>query len=131
MTSPDPGAGPAPSFAPWPHQCPPLLPVVLAFCIAIVAAEWSADHFVWAVSAIVSLVGCAVGLALCSRRARGLLLTTACMLALGYAYTMWRAVVLPPDHISHYLSPTPVTLEGRVLRLVKVGPNRTMLDLSA
>jgi predicted membrane metal-binding protein len=60
-----------------------------------------------------------------------LLLATAGMLVLGYAYALWTAVYLPADHVSHHLSPTPVTLEGQVLRLAKVGPNRTALDLSA
>jgi hypothetical protein len=44
------------------------------------------------------------------------------MLVLGYAYALWTAVHLPADHVSHHLSPTPVTLEGQVLRRAKVGP---------
>src|SRR5262245_50540189 len=121
---------PAPISPLYAHWYRPLVPVVTAFCVAILAAEWSADHFLWAVGTIGMLAGGCVGLALRYARVRGLLLSTACTLVLGYAYAVWVAVNLPADHVSHHLSPTPVTLEGQVLRLAKVGPNRTTLDLS-
>jgi competence protein ComEC len=105
--------------------------VVIAFCIAILAAERSAEHFPWAAGIIVMLAAGCVSLALWYTWARHLLLSAACMLVLGYAYALWTAVYLPADHVSHRLSPTPVTLEGEVLRRAKAGPNRTTLDLSA
>ena len=131
MTYPDPGADPAPILSRPPRRYRPLVPVVMAFCVAILAAEWSADHLLWAVGTIVMLAGLCVGLALWYARVRRLLLAAAGMLVFGYAYALWSAVYLPADHVSHHLSPTPVTLEGQVLRLAKVGPNRTALDLSA
>ena len=103
----------------------------MAFCIAILAADWSSTHFLWAIGTIVMLAGGCVGLAIRYASVRRLLLSAACMLVLGYAYALWTAVYLPADHVSHHLSPTPVTLEGQVLRRAKVGPNRTTLDLSA
>jgi competence protein ComEC len=50
---------------------------------------------------------------------------------LGYAYTLWSVVYLPADHISRHLVPTPITLEGQILRSMKTGQGKTTLDLSA
>jgi competence protein ComEC len=131
MTYPDPVSDPIPIPPVRPRRYRPLVPVVTAFCIAILAADWSATHVLWAVSTIVMLTAGSVSLAICYAGVRRLLLSAACMLVLGYAYALWTAVYLPADHVFHHLSPTPVTLEGQVLRRAKVGPNRTMLDLSA
>ena len=131
MTSPDSVLDPAPIPPLPPRRYRPLVPMVMAFCVAILAAERSATHFLWAVGTIVLLAAVCVALAIRDARTRRLLLSAACMLVLGYAYALWTAVYLPADHVSHHLSPAPVTLEGQVLRLAKVGPNRTTLDLSA
>lgn len=131
MTYPDPVPDAAPIPPVRPRRYRPLVPVVMAFCVAILAAEWSSAHFLWAVGTIAMLAGSCVGLAIRYASAQRLLLSAACMLVLGYAYALWTAVYLPADHVSHHLSPTPVTLEGQVLRLAKGGPNRTTLDLSA
>src|SRR5918996_3665714 len=64
MTYPDPGADLAPILPRHPRRYRPLVPVVMAFCVAIFAAEWSADHLLWAVGTIVILAGVCVGLAL-------------------------------------------------------------------
>jgi competence protein ComEC len=53
------------------------------------------------------------------------------MLVFGYGYALWSTVYLPAHHLSHYVGSAPVTLEGRMLRVAKVGPDKTMLDLSA
>jgi competence protein ComEC len=131
MTYPDSALEPALVSPLPPRWYPPLVPIVTAFCVAILAGEWSAEHFPWAAGIIVMLAGGCLCLALWYTYARHLLLSAACMLVLGYAYTLWTAVYLPADHVSRHLSPTPVTLEGEVLRRAKAGPNRTTLDLAA
>jgi competence protein ComEC len=103
----------------------------MALCVAILAAEWSADHLLWGVGAIVILAGVCLVLARRRASARSLLLSAACILVLGYGYTVWTAVYRAADDVSHYLSSTPVTLEAQVLRLAKVGKAKTALDLSA
>ena len=113
------------------HRYRPLVPVVMAFGVAILLAEWSADHLLWVLGTVVMLAGVCVGLARCYARARGLLLSAAGMLVLGYVYTLWTTGSVPATDVSRYLRPTPVTLEARVLKLGKVGPKRTTLDLSA
>jgi competence protein ComEC len=104
---------------------------MLAFGVAILAAEWGADHRLWGVAAVVTLGGLCGGLALRCTSLRAMLLSAACTLLLGYGYTLWTVGYLPAHHISHSLGSTPVTLEAQVLRRAKVGPNRTTLDLSA
>jgi competence protein ComEC len=131
MTHPDTPSGPSPTPPIRPYWYRPLLPVVMSFCLAIVVAEWSATHPLWAISALVMLAAAGVGLACCHRAARKLWLSVACTLVLGYGYALWSAVSLPANHISHYLVSTPVTLEAQVLRVAPVGPGKTILDLSA
>ena len=114
-----------------PQRYRPLIPVVMALGVAILAAEWSADHLLWGVGAIVLLVGVCLDLARRRASARSLLLSAACTLVLGYGYTWWTAVYRPADDVSRHLASTPVTLEGQVLRLAKVGQAKTALDLSA
>jgi competence protein ComEC len=77
------------------------------------------------------LAGACVGLARRYASVRNLLLSAACTLVLGYAYALWSMVYLPANHVSHYVGSTPVTLEGRVLRVAKTGQDRTTLDLLA
>jgi competence protein ComEC len=103
----------------------------MALGVAILAAEWSANHLLWGVGAIVLLAGVCVGLACRRASARCLLLSAACTLVLGYGYTWWAAVYRPADDISRYVRSTPATLEAQVLRLAKVGRGKTALDLSA
>jgi competence protein ComEC len=113
----------------WPHR--PLVSVVLSFGIAIILAEQSADQLVWGFILSGVFAGVCVGVALRWRAARSLLLAAACTLVLGYAYTLWSAVYLPADHVSRHLVPTPITLEGQILRAMKTGQGKTTLDLSA
>jgi competence protein ComEC len=103
----------------------------MALCVAILAVEWSADHRLWGVGAIVILAGVCLGLARRRANARSLLLAAACTLVLGYGYTWWTTGYRPADDVSRHLGSTPVTLEGQVLRLGKVGKTKTTLDLSA
>lgn len=103
----------------------------MAFGVAILAAERSADHLIWGTAAIVASAAACVGLALRYVGRRRILLSAACTLLLGYGYTWWTAIYLPAHHISHIMGATPVTLEGQVLRRAQTGPNRTTLDLSA
>ncbi len=131
MTHPDTALGPSAIASTPPRRYRPLMPVLMAFCVAILAAEWSADHLFWGIAAMLMLGGAGGGLALYYPSTRRLLLSAACTLLIGYGYTLCTAVSLPANHVSHYLGSTPVTLEGRVLRLAKVGPHRTTLDLSA
>ena len=103
----------------------------MALGVAILAAEWSADHLLWGVGAIVLVVAMCLELARRRASARSLLLSAACTLVLGYGYTWWTAVYRPADDVSWHLTSAPVTLEGQVLRLAKVGQAKTALDLSA
>jgi competence protein ComEC len=105
--------------------------VVLSFGIAIIIAERSADHLVWGFVCCAALAGIYVAVAVRWSIVRSALCSAAGILLLGYVYTLWSAVYLPADHVSRYLAPTPVTLEGQVLRLVKADPSRTTLDLAA
>jgi competence protein ComEC len=109
----------------------PLIPVVLALSVAILAAEWSVDHPLRGAGAIVLLAGVCLDLARRRASARSLLLSAACTLVFGYGYTWWTAVHRPADDVSRHLRSTPVTLEGHVLRLAKVGQAKMALDLSA
>jgi competence protein ComEC len=109
----------------------PLAPLVLGFCLAILLAEWSPRHPLGSVGGIAALTSASLALACLFRRARRLWLCTACALLVGYGYALWSAVSLPADQIAHVVGPTPVTLEGRVLRVVNGGGERTVLDLSA
>jgi competence protein ComEC len=131
MMYPDPIPAPAPTPSSQFRQHRPLLPVVTAFCVAILAADGSAAHPLWAAATVTMLAGGCVALGMRYAGMRRPLLAAACMLVLGYAYTLWSAVGLPADHVLYHLSPTPVALEGQVLRLAKVAPNRTTLDVSA
>jgi competence protein ComEC len=131
MADPDSLSGPFLISSTPPRQRRPLVPVVTAFSVAILAAVWSPDHRLWGVGAVVILAGIATGLALRYARMRRLLLAAVCTLVLGYGYTLWTAVYLPANDVSRYLGSTPVTLEARVLRLATVGHNRTTLNLSA
>jgi competence protein ComEC len=99
--------------------------------VAILVAEWSGDHLFWGVGAIMLLAGICVDIARRLASARSLLLAAASTLVFGYGYTWWTAVHRPADDVSHHLSSTPVTLEGQVRRLAKVGQAKTALDLSA
>ncbi len=130
MTHPDTASDPI-STPSSPRRSRPLVPVVIAFGVAILAAECGVHHLFWGVAAIVMLAGLCVALALRYATLRGMLLSAACTLLLGYGYTLWTVVYLPAHHISHYVGSTPVTLEAQVLRRAKVGPNRTTLDLWA
>jgi competence protein ComEC len=107
------------------------VPVVSSFCLAILLAAWSIDHLFWSMSAILMLAAICVSLARCYKGARRALFSAACTLVLGYGYALWSTAYLPAHHISRFLVSTPVTLEGRVLRVAQSGPDRTMLDLSA
>jgi competence protein ComEC len=131
MTHPDTASLPASIPVTPPRRYRPLVPVMMAFCIAILAAEQSTAHLLWGIGIVVMLAGVCVGLALRYTSARGLLLSAACTLVLGYGYTLWTAIYLPADDVSHYLDSTPVTLEARVLRLAKAGKAKASLDLSA
>src|SRR5262245_35162206 len=62
----------------------PLVPVVVTFCLAILAADWSLDRITWGITAVVLLAGGCVGLAVRYVGSRGLLLSAACTLLLGY-----------------------------------------------
>jgi competence protein ComEC len=131
MADPDTSAGPFSIPSTPPRQYRPLVPVVMAFCVAILAAEWSGDRRLWGIGAMVMLAGIGVILAHCYASVRRLLLSAACTLVLGYGYTLWTAVEPPANDVSHHLGSTPVTLEAQVLGLAKSGPHRTTLDLSA
>ncbi|HXH12063.1 MAG TPA: DNA internalization-related competence protein ComEC/Rec2 [Alphaproteobacteria bacterium] len=109
----------------------PVVPVVLSLAVAIFIAEHTADHLLWGVVASGGLAGVGVGMALRWRGLRGVWLTAACTLVLGHAYALWSVVYLPTHHISRHLVPTPVTLEGRLLRVAKASDSRTTLDLAA
>jgi competence protein ComEC len=131
MTHPDTAAVPASIPATPPRRYRPLVPVMMAFCIAILAAEQSAEHLLWGIGTMVMLAGVCVGLAVRYASVRGLLLAAAWTLVLGYGYTLWTAIYLPANDVSRHLGSTPVTLEARVLRLAKVGKAKVSLDLSA
>jgi competence protein ComEC len=131
MTHPDTASGSSsiPAIPLRRHR--PLVPIVMAFCVAILAAERSADHLLWGFAMMIMLAGVGVGLALRYPSARRPLLSAACTLVLGYAYTLCTAVYLPANHVSRFLESAPITLEGRVLRVAKTGADKTTLDLSA
>jgi competence protein ComEC len=131
MTHPDTPSGPSLTSPLQPRRCRPLVPVVVSYSLAILVAEWSLEHRFWGVGAIAMLAAACVVLAWHGASARRLLLSAACTLLCGYVYALWSTAHLPADHVSHYLVSTPVTLEGQVLRVAKVGPQRTTLDLLA
>jgi competence protein ComEC len=103
----------------------------MALGVAILAAEWSADHLLWGVGTIVLLAEICLHLTHRRACARSLLLSVACTMVLGYGFTWWTAIYRPADDISRHLSSSPVTLQGQVLRLAKVGQAKAALDLSA
>jgi len=103
----------------------------MALGVAILTAEWCAEHPLWGVVAMGLLAGVCLLLARRRASAGGLLCAAACTLVLGYGYTWWSAVHRPADDVSHHLGSTPVTLEGQVLRLAKTGQAKTALDVAA
>jgi competence protein ComEC len=105
--------------------------VVIGFALAIVLAERSADHVVWGGLLGGALAVACGGAARRWRAARGALLAAAGALVLGYPYTLWSSLYLPETHLARHLHPTPVTLEGRLLRLVRISDRRTALDVAA
>jgi competence protein ComEC len=126
-TAPDPASTPTTQ----PRRYRPLVPVVMSFALAILVAEWSLHQPIWGVAAIALLVMAGGGLAFRSVGARRLWLALACTLVLGYGSVLWRTSWLAANHVSHYVGSTPVALEGQVRKVTKVGPDKTMLDLSA
>jgi competence protein ComEC len=123
-------ADPASTLTPQPRRYRPLVPVVVSFCLTILIVEWSRPHPLWGVGAIALLAMTGVGLARCSAGARNLWLAVACTLVLGYGSVLWSTPTLASNHVSFYVGPTPVTLEGHVLKAAKIGPDKTILDLS-
>jgi competence protein ComEC len=99
--------------------------------LAILVAEWSARQPLWGVGAIALLAALGAVLALRPSGARGLWLAVACTLVLGHGYVLWGTSSLASNDVSHYVGPTPVTLEARVRNVAKIGPDKTTLDLSA
>ncbi len=109
----------------------PLVPVVIGIGVAIIIADRTADQLAWGSAISLALAGVCGGIGLWWGALRGSLFWTACVLPLGYAYTLWSAVWLPEDHISRHLVSTPVMLEGRLLRVVEGSGGKATLDVAA
>ena len=131
MTAFSTASDPASTLTSQPRRYRPLVPVVLSLGLALLVAEWSAHQLSWGAGTIALLAAAGVGLAFRPAGARGLWLGVSCTLVLSYGYAIWGTSSLASNHVSHYVGPTPVTLEGRVRKVAKIGPDRTMLDLSA
>src|SRR5688500_11796345 len=116
---------PTPSSTALSSRHRPLLPVVLGLALAILLAERSAHHIVWGLALCGMLAALCLSVACRWRQRCGTLLAVASVLLLGYAFTLWSAVYLPADHVSHHLVAHPVTLEGRLLRAEPASPGRT------
>ncbi|HEX2278670.1 MAG TPA: ComEC/Rec2 family competence protein, partial [Candidatus Tectomicrobia bacterium] len=131
MTAFSTASDPASTLTSRPRRYRPLVPVVTSFGLAILAAEWGAHQPTWGAGVIALLAAVGVGLAFRPAGVRGLWLAVACTLVLGYGYVLWGTSSLASNHVSHYVGPTPLTLEGRVRSVAKIGPDKTVLDLSA
>jgi competence protein ComEC len=130
MTQPSPLPTPSPSATILASRHRPLVPVVLSLALAILIADRSADHIVrgGALCGLLAAV-CLTGACLWRQR-RGVLLAVVSVLLLGYAWTLWRAVYLPAEHVARHLVAHPVTLEGRLLHAEPASPRRTTLDIA-
>jgi competence protein ComEC len=116
---------------PHPPRHRPLVPVVIALAMAILLAGQGIDHLAWGLvlAALSTVIGAA---AACRwRSGRQALLMVAGPFIFGYASALWSMAYLPANHVSRFLVATPVTLEGRVLRVVKVSDSRSTLDIAA
>ena len=131
MTAFSTASDPASTLTSRPRRYRPLVLVVTSFGLAILAAEWGAHQPTWGAGVIALLAAVGVGLAFRPAGVRGLWLAVACTLVLGYGYVLWGTSSLASNHVSHYVGPTPLTLEGRVRSVAKIGPDKTVLDLSA
>jgi competence protein ComEC len=131
MTAFSTAPNPASTLTTPPRRYRPLVPMVISLALAILVAEWSLHHPLWGVGVITSLATAGVGLACRPAGARRRWLALACVLVLGYGSMLWRTSALAANHVAHYVGSTPVALEGQVRKVTKVGPDKTMLDLSA